>query len=265
MASRRRCVPTADGQKASSVRHHRARGRARHRVCPATPTWSPSTGRPGTAIPSRCVERDGRLYGRGTSDMKGFLACVLAMVPDFTRARLKTPIHLAFSYDEEVGCTRRAPDDRRVRRRLPTPAPGHRRRADVDGASSMRTRVPCAGRSRSPAAPRIRAWPISASTRSRSPARCIGELRRIEDELKRNPPDARFDPPYPTLQVTHDRRRHRHQHRAGIMPLLVRRARHARPRRRCRSSGACGISRRPSACPQMQRSRAGSRDHHRPA
>ncbi|MGE0714049.1 MAG: acetylornithine deacetylase [Alphaproteobacteria bacterium] len=50
------------------------------------------------------VERDGRLYGRGTTDMKSFVAVALAMVPRFVAARLATPVHLAFSYDEEVGC-----------------------------------------------------------------------------------------------------------------------------------------------------------------
>jgi len=50
------------------------------------------------------VEKDGRLYGRGASDMKGFIACVLALVPEFMERGLKTPLHLAFSYDEEVGC-----------------------------------------------------------------------------------------------------------------------------------------------------------------
>src|SRR4029077_16882401 len=48
--------------------------------------------------------RDGRLYGRGTSDMKGFVACCLAAVPDMLARKLNQPIHLAFSYDEEVGC-----------------------------------------------------------------------------------------------------------------------------------------------------------------
>ncbi|MEQ8483153.1 MAG: acetylornithine deacetylase [Pseudomonadales bacterium] len=52
--------------------------------------------------PFRVVERDGRLYGRGTCDMKGFIAIALAMVPDM--GRLKRPIHFALSYDEEVGC-----------------------------------------------------------------------------------------------------------------------------------------------------------------
>ena len=47
---------------------------------------------------------DGRLYGRGTSDMKGFLACALALVPEFRNHQLSRPIHLALSYDEEVGC-----------------------------------------------------------------------------------------------------------------------------------------------------------------
>ncbi|WP_199671342.1 acetylornithine deacetylase [Salinisphaera sp. Q1T1-3] len=45
-----------------------------------------------------------RLYGRGTADMKGFLAAVLAAVPEMVAADLRVPIHLAFSYDEEVGC-----------------------------------------------------------------------------------------------------------------------------------------------------------------
>jgi acetylornithine deacetylase len=48
--------------------------------------------------------RDGRLYGRGTADMKGFIACCLARVPDWVGRPLAEPVHLAFSYDEEVGC-----------------------------------------------------------------------------------------------------------------------------------------------------------------
>ncbi|RWA74163.1 acetylornithine deacetylase [Mesorhizobium sp.] len=51
------------------------------------------------------LRRDGeRLYGRGTTDMKGFLAAALAAVPHVAGMRLARPIHLAFSYDEEMGC-----------------------------------------------------------------------------------------------------------------------------------------------------------------
>ncbi len=51
------------------------------------------------------LRRDGeRLYGRGTTDMKGFLACALAALPGLAGGGLKRPIHLAFSYDEEAGC-----------------------------------------------------------------------------------------------------------------------------------------------------------------
>jgi acetylornithine deacetylase len=64
----------------------------------------PVDGQAWDSEPFRVVERDGRLYGRGTSDMKSFLAVALAFVPEMRRRELKTPIHLAFSYDEEVGC-----------------------------------------------------------------------------------------------------------------------------------------------------------------
>mgnify|MGYP001291980914 CR=1 FL=1 len=54
--------------------------------------------------PFALAARDGLLFGRGACDMKGFIACVLALVPEVCRLPLKVPLHLAFSYDEEVGC-----------------------------------------------------------------------------------------------------------------------------------------------------------------
>jgi acetylornithine deacetylase len=63
----------------------------------------PVTGQPWTHDPFDLVARDGRLHGRGTTDMKGFLATVLAALPTMTAAPLQRPILLALSYDEEVG------------------------------------------------------------------------------------------------------------------------------------------------------------------
>ena len=64
----------------------------------------PVDGQPWSTDPWVLTERDGRLYGRGTCDMKGFLALALAAAPDLAKADLRKPVHLAFSYDEEVGC-----------------------------------------------------------------------------------------------------------------------------------------------------------------
>ncbi|WP_280547409.1 acetylornithine deacetylase [Halomonas sp. 11-S5] len=65
----------------------------------------PVDGQPWSSDPFTLVDKgDGRLYGRGTCDMKGFIACALAEVPRWVKQELATPIWLAFSYDEEVGC-----------------------------------------------------------------------------------------------------------------------------------------------------------------
>ncbi len=64
----------------------------------------PVDGQDWATDPFTLTARDGRLFGRGTCDMKGFLACCLAAVPAMRAADLARPIHLAFSYDEEIGC-----------------------------------------------------------------------------------------------------------------------------------------------------------------
>jgi len=64
----------------------------------------PVEGQPWETDPFVLTEKDGKLYGRGSCDMKGFLACCLACIPDMVKAQLKKPIYFAFSYDEEIGC-----------------------------------------------------------------------------------------------------------------------------------------------------------------
>ena len=64
----------------------------------------PVEGQSWSSDPFTLSSRDGRVFGRGTADMKGFIACVLAAVPDFLSTALQRPIHIALTYDEEIGC-----------------------------------------------------------------------------------------------------------------------------------------------------------------
>ena len=96
-------VPTEDGQKVSlfaTIGPKNVPGIALSGHTDVVPV----DGQDWATDPFQLTLKDGRYYGRGSSDMKGFLACVLAAVPRFKSENLKTPIHIAFSYDEEVGC-----------------------------------------------------------------------------------------------------------------------------------------------------------------
>lgn len=64
----------------------------------------PVTGQNWATDPFTAHIQDNKVYGRGTADMKGFIACVLNFLPQATKIPLKEPIHLAFSFDEEIGC-----------------------------------------------------------------------------------------------------------------------------------------------------------------
>lgn len=64
----------------------------------------PVEGQAWDTDPFVLTEKDGKLYGRGSCDMKGFIACCLACLPDMLNAKLEKPLYFAFSYDEEIGC-----------------------------------------------------------------------------------------------------------------------------------------------------------------
>lgn len=159
----------------------------------------PVDGQAWTLPPFELTERDGRFYGRGTADMKGYIACVLALVPKLVGASLQLPVHVALSYDEEVGCLGvrdllTALASRPVKPMLCiigeptglTPVLGHK------GKLAMRCEVRGHACHSAYAPEGVNAIEYAA--------RLITELGRIGVELqgKRDP---RFDPPYTTVQT----------------------------------------------------------------
>ena len=85
-------IPAADGSHAGGI------------VLSGHTDVVPVDGQQWTSDPFSARIADGRLYGRGSCDMKGFIAAVLAAVPQMQAARLMQPLHIALSYDEEIGC-----------------------------------------------------------------------------------------------------------------------------------------------------------------
>ncbi len=82
----------------------------------------PVDGQPWSTDPFTLTQKGERLFGRGTCDMKGFIALALAAAPELAAASLSRPVHLAFSYDEEIGCLGAPQMIEVIRRELPAPA-----------------------------------------------------------------------------------------------------------------------------------------------
>lgn len=165
----------------------------------------PVDGQPWTASPFALVERDGLLYGRGTSDMKGFIAAALALVPEFKRRSLKRPIHICISHDEEVGCIGIPSLVEQLGRDLPQPAiaivgePTSMRVATAHKGINALTTV-ITGRDGHSSRPSAGANAILFM------GRVLGELERFADHLRQQGdkaavPGVEFDPPWTTLSV----------------------------------------------------------------
>lgn len=193
-------IATADGDKASLYASFGPPGVAGIGLSAHTDVV-PVDGQTWTSDPFTLVERDGRYFGRGSSDMKGFLACVLASVPSLVRRRLVKPVHLLISYDEEIGCIGVRPMIAELGRTLTRPrmviVGEPTRMAVVDAHKGpIRWQVVVEGRAAHSSMAHLG---VNAVTYA---GRLLGELNRIEDDLRRSVRNARFDPPYATLQVT---------------------------------------------------------------
>ncbi|KRD64895.1 acetylornithine deacetylase [Ensifer sp. ENS10] len=153
-----------------------------------------------TGDPFRLRQEAGRLYGRGATDMKGFLAAALAVAPKLAEMHLRRPLHLAFSYDEEAGC-RGVPH---MIARLPElcaaplgaiigePSSLHAIRAHKGKAAA---RLTVKGRSGHSSRPDMGLNAIHAIASVL--ARAVAEA----DRLARGPFEYVFEPPYSSLQI----------------------------------------------------------------
>lgn len=161
----------------------------------------PVAGQEWRSDPFRLDERDGRLYGRGAADMKGFIALALALVPEAVRGRLKAPLHLALTHDEETGCfgapalIKSLPQDLGRPRLAIVGEPTSLEIANRQkGCAFFRTRV--TGRDGHSSAPGRGVNAIAAA------AEIIGEIGRLAAAAARRArPDNGFDPPHTTLSV----------------------------------------------------------------
>jgi acetylornithine deacetylase len=162
----------------------------------------PVDGQAWSSDPFQLTARGSRLHGRGACDMKGFIAAVLARVPLWRTAQLRKPIHLLFSYDEEVGCLGVSSLIAAARGTIADPAAvivgeptGMRPATRHKGISMLRTRV-TGVEAHSSLTHRGESAVMLA-------AELIARLGEIAGKLAASaPPEgAGFEPPYTTLSV----------------------------------------------------------------
>ncbi len=161
----------------------------------------PIAGQDWTSDPFIVAERDGKLFGRGTSDMKSYIAIALALVPEFVARPLKIPVHFAFSYDEEIGCLGVRPLVRKIADDFPLPRiviVGEPTNMTVVNAhkSGYRYTTEVTGLEGHSSATQQGVNAIMYA------GEMIAEINRIEKEMReRGDPSGRFSPPYTTVHV----------------------------------------------------------------
>ena len=161
----------------------------------------PVAGQDWSSDPFIAVERDGLIFGRGACDMKGFLACALALAPRIAAADLKRPVHFALSYDEEVGCLG-------ARVMLEALAASGRRPGIciIGEPTSMRVieghKGCCEYTTRFGGLAGHSSAPGLGVSAVEYAVRYAGRLLELREELvARTPPDSRFEPPESTVQL----------------------------------------------------------------
>jgi acetylornithine deacetylase len=161
----------------------------------------PVEGQPWSSDPFSLREADGRLYGRGSADMKGFIALLLALVPEILAAGLKHPVHIALSYDEELGCLGAPRMIADIAANLPQPALAvigepTRLRLGNRHKGCYGYRLEVTGRDGHSSAPDRGVNAIAHA------AEAIAFLGRLADRFRREGPfDPGFDPPHTTLNI----------------------------------------------------------------
>lgn len=161
----------------------------------------PVAGQAWTSDPYTLRVENGRAYGRGAVDMKAFDALALALVPEFQAAKLKTPINIFLSYDEETTCLGVVDVIRRLGHDLPLPKAaivGEPTMLEVvDAHKSVVTFITTVhGHEAHSSKPYLGASAVMTA------AELIAELNRIGDEMmERGDTSGRFDPPYTTVHV----------------------------------------------------------------
>ena len=161
----------------------------------------PASGKKWSSDPFVATEKDNKIYGRGSCDMKGFIACALALAPFFASQNLKKPIHFSFTYDEETACQGAPIMLKELKKRNvkcsicivgePTSMKAVQAHKGCSEYSTYFTGLAGHGSA-----------PDKGVNAVEYASRYINKLMKLREELKkREPKNSLFTPPYSTLQI----------------------------------------------------------------